>query len=434
MKKFDSSENIIFYKESVLTKITLSTFNDLLLKIAIFTMFIHTFVISTIIKGLTIYSVVTILKFLKDSLLKSTHLRALSYFLAIFVCFQLLSQLFNLWFQPEFWDIPFKLMVSLEDPSVYLFRKSLFTQSMYLITCVIFFLFTMEYLNKKNGIETLLRITWWGIFLYVAYGFYEFVGFLLTGENVDFISNRIVKVDKLFASFQILHLGGITIQRMDSLAAEPSMFAYSLIPFTILFYYLKNRIYILLIIALLLSTSTTAIVGIVLFILIDSIFFRKSLELSISIVLIISVVQIMFKDVLLEFWNFFFGKLTMTEGTGVLSSLERISFFKSSFNYFLKSDIFHQLFGYGFGYIRSTDTFSTLLVNVGLIGAVAYILFIIYPFFKIPLNSDYRRGLFISSIVLLIITLISVTELYFYHIWFLAALSWYEYLKFKNNT
>lgn len=397
-------------------------------------MFIQTFVISTIIKGLTIYFVVTIVKFVKDSLLKPTYLRSLFYFLAIFVCFQLLSQLFNLLFQPQFWDIPFKIMVSLEDPSEYLFRKSLFTQSMYLITCVIFFVFTMQYLNKKNGIETLLRIAWWGMLLYVGYGFYEFVGFLITGENVDFISNRIVKIDKLNASFQILHLGGITIQRMDSLAAEPSMFAYCLVPFTILFYYLKNRIYILLIIALLLSTSTTAVLGIVLFILIDSIFFRKSLKLSIGILIVIFVVQISFTDVFFEFWNFFFGKVMMTEGTGVQSSLERIFFFKSSFNYFLQSDIFHQMFGYGFGYIRSTDTFSTLLVNVGVIGTVVYIVFIIYPFVKIPLNSDYRRGLFMSSIVLLIITLISVTELYFYHIWFLAALSWHEYLGIKNNT
>jgi hypothetical protein len=127
------------------------------------------------------------------------------------------------------------------------------------------------------------------------------------------------------------------------------------------------------------------------------------------------------------------------------SGATRSALFANSMNIFGNSNIVHQLFGHGFGYIRSTDGLATLLVNVGIIGTIAYLVFTLYPFFRMPCNTEYRKALLLGSIVTIVTSFVSVSEFYFLHTWFFTALAWHEFyrekhadqfhpVRIKNNT
>ena len=99
-----------------------------------------------------------------------------------------------------------------------------------------------------------------------------------------------------------------------------------------------------------------------------------------------------------------------------------------------ESNVGQQLFGYGFGYFRSTDGFSTLLVNIGVIGLIIYCLLFLLPYFLIKQKTKYLKGLYISNFVILILILVSVPEFYTPHIWFFNALFWSEYFRLNYNN
>lgn len=406
----------------------------ILIKIALATLLIQTFVVSNIVKGLIISYVCILLHFAKDSLHVFIDKKQINIFptflifLCGFVAWQLLSQLLNVLYMPTFETLPPWEMVSYEGLTVSLFRKSMFTQSAYLITCVIFFLYIYRYLIIFDDSRQLMKIVRGGLIFFIAFGFYEVIGYALTGHKVDFISNRLVGEGWKYGLYQILELGGISFQRMKSLSGEPSMFAFSVIPFGILFYYLKDKLYIILLVAVILTSSTTAVLGIFLFILIEALFFRKMFRL-VSIILFFTIVLALIDfQILSAFYNVTIDKLTLQHASG----LTRYFNFISALTLFLNADIFHMALGHGFGYIRSTDGFSTLLVNTGFLGLTAYCAFFLYPLFKLKYNSEYRKGLLVATVISIVLIMVSVPEFYYFHIWFFAALVWYEYYKEKS--
>jgi len=407
----------------------------ILIKIALATLLLQTFVVSNITKGLIVSYVCILIHFFKDTLHVFIDKKQINIFPAffIFVCgfisWQLLSQLFNALYMPTFESLPHWVMVSYEATSVSLFRKSLFTQSAYLITSVIFFLYIYRYLTTFDEPDRLIKIVRGGLIFFVVFGFYEIIGYAVTGHNVDFISNRLVGQDGKYGLHQVLTLGSVTFQRMKSLSGEPSMFAFSVVPFGILFYYLKDKFYIILLIAAILTSSTTAVLGILLFILGEVLFFRKMLRLISIILLIIVGLAIIDFQMLEDFYDMTINKFTLQNASGLIRYIN----FISSVTLFLNADIFHIVFGHGFGYIRSTDGFSTLLVNTGLLGLTAFSIFFLYPLIRMKYITDYRKGLSAAIIISIILLMISVPEFYYFHIWFLAALAWYEYYKDKNK-
>ncbi len=407
----------------------------LLIKIALATLLIQSFVVSNVIKGLIISYVCILLHFLKDTLhvfIDKKQINIFPTFLIFFfgfVSWQILSQLLNVLYMPTFETLPHWVMVSYESTSVSLFRKSMFTQSAYLITCVIFFLYIYRYLIIFDESKQLIKIVRGGLIFFIAFGFYDVIGYALTGFNVDFISNRLVGEGWQYGLHQVLTLGGITFQRMKSLSGEPSMFAFSAVPFGVLFYYLKDKLYIILLFTAVLTASTTAMLGILLFILIEALFFKKMFRL-ISIILLITIgLALIDFQMLTAFYDTTISKFTLQHASG----LTRYINFISSVTLFLSADIFHMAFGHGFGYIRSTDGFSTLLVNTGVLGLTSYCLFFLYPLFKMKYNSEYRKGIMVATVVSIFLIMVSVPEFYYFHVWFFAALAWYEYYKDKNQ-
>jgi len=406
----------------------------LLLVAALLTMLIQSFVVSTIVKGLILSYVFILVQALVDlfrlPLRKATIniYPGLMLFVIGFVAYQALAQLLNVIYLPSFAELPMRVLVSPENPDVAVMRASLFTQSAYLITCVAFFLYVYKYIASGGAPERVIRIARIGVLAYVLYGFVEFTGFLITGGSVDFISNRITGVDSHYGTFQTITVGGFVIERMKSLAGEPSMFAFSIVPFVIFFYYLKDRIYLLLLVAALLSTSTTAILGLALFGLIEAVVFRRFFRVAGVAAAIVAIVVLVDPTIITSLADYTVTKLSLQNSSGI----DRFDNLTSSLSLFAGSDFFHLLFGYGFGYIRSTDGFSTLLVNTGLFGLLMYGAFSLYPLLKLTYDSGYRKALLVSNVVLLILVMVSVPEFYYFHVWFLAALSWYEYLHRPN--
>jgi len=399
-------------------------------------MLVQSFVISNVIKGLLFSYVFILFQLGSDIILFFSQKRVQSVltglikFISIYAAYQITVQFLNVIYEPDFSGL---VLVSFEPSNVFFLRKSLITQSLYLGTCVIFFLYLRHCLEIPGNVERIIRVARAGVIIYVLYGFYEFFGFLFTGQNVDFLSNRITGEDNPIGYFQVVELGGMYLQRMKSLAGEPSMFAYSVLPFVILFYYRRDRIYIFFLIAVILSTATTGIVGLLCFIFLELLVFRKSLKFPLVLGGILAAASIVFYKVVAGFIGFTFEKFSMIN----LSSIDRFAKFADHFLFFAQSDLLHVIFGYGFGYVRSTDGLATLLVNVGLLGTGLFTLFLIYPMLRMKVNTDYRRGLAASILATLAMIFASVSEFYYLQIWFLAALSWHEYyldLRGKNDS
>ncbi|HLR33099.1 MAG TPA: hypothetical protein VK074_11450, partial [Fodinibius sp.] len=152
----------------------------------------------------------------------------------------------------------------------FVLRPTLFTQSLYLAACVLTFLFVYQWYNPSWD-----PYIFAGILLLVTYGFYEVFYYRLTGTSGDFLSNRVFNERYFGSSTQLIELAGVRLLRMKSLTGEASMFAFTVLPYWV--FAIHKRRYIIagiLTLALLFSTSTTALLGITTYI-IFLIFSRK---------------------------------------------------------------------------------------------------------------------------------------------------------------
>ena len=406
----------------------------LFFRLSILTMLIQAVVVSTAIKGLVPAFLLVLLQFGFDTtgqfLGRSARspFRPLIYFLVIFAAWQGISQLANAFWTPNLHNAQ---LVSPEDAYSVLLRKSLFTQTLYLITSVLFFLYLRNHLIEHDSRDRLLKLARIGVLIFVAYGFYEVIGYAVTGHNVDFLSNRVTgNQGGSYSNFQRLALGGIELVRMKSLASEASMFTFSLLPFMILYLYLKDKAWIPLLIAIVVSTSTTAYLGLATFFVAEMMLFGRWKRFAIAVSLVAVAWLYLQTTALGDMIGFILDK-AMGENT---SGATRSALFANSMDIFANGSFVQQLFGHGFGYIRSTDGFATLLVNVGVLGMLAYVAFSLYPFFKMPWNTEYRKALLLGTITTIVTGFVSVSEFYFFHTWFFTALAWHElYIEKKSK-
>ena len=391
---------------------------------------IQSVVISNAIKGLTLFNVLTLLVTIVFFFSNRKFFYWYLLFIFSFIVYFSVQGIFNS-IIPIGWDNQYAAFVETvsKEPYYYsLLRKSFITQSIYLLVVVSFFILALIY-QKKYSYEDLIKYSFLAMWIFILYGWYEFFAFLITKQNPDFLSNRIAGEDFKVGIFQVIHIGGLYIQRIKSLAGEPSMFAYTVIPFFIFAYYLKRKVFaIVSLLSLVISTSTTALLGLFLFLILDLIIFRenviKKLLIYISTILFS---YLLFKDFFDPLISYAIAKISLE----TVSGLGRFYSFYTHFNAWLHSDIFHIIFGYGWGYVRSTDGISTLLFNVGLIGTLAFISFLLLPYLFIEKNT-HTKALFIANTVTCIIILISVPEFYYPHIWLFAALFWYKLIREKG--
>ncbi len=406
----------------------------LFFRLSILTMLVQAVVVSTAIKGLVPAFLFVLLQFGLDTggqfvgRSERSPFRPLVYFLLIFGAWQGISQVANIISTPNLHNAQ---LVSPEDAYTVVLRKSVFTQSLYLISSVLFFVYMRRHLIQHDSQERLLRLARIGMLIFVAYGFYEVIGYAATGHNVDFLSNRVTgNHGGSYSNFQRLMIGSVEIVRMKSLASEASMFTFSLLPFMILYLYQKDRAWIPLMFALVVSTSTTAYLGLATFFTAEMIFFGRWKRFAIAFSICAIAWLYLQTTALGDMIGFILDK-AMGENT---SGATRSALFANSMNIFAHGSPIQMLFGHGFGYIRSTDGFATLLVNVGVLGMAAYLVFSLYPFYQIRLNTEYRKALFLGTITTIVTSFVSVSEFYFFHTWFFTALAWHELYKEQHTV
>lgn len=394
------------------------------LTLSLFFLNIQSFVPFAGVKGLMLTNLLLYIQVVYDALFNKNNLTYVAYcffyFFVVYIFWQTIVQLGYVAHD----SMPIDLTFISNDNSM-LMKSSLLTQSLYLLSSVLFFVYLYVALKNKllsvGRMNGLIKI---GVVFYVFYGFYEWFLYLLMGINGDFLSNRITGEDNIIGLFQYISLGGLDLMRLKSLAGEPSMLAYTLVPFFIYYYYLKDKFWMFILVALLLSTSSTAFLGIFLFLLFDLLFIRKALSFLLATVFAFIVIYISFYAVINDLIMFNAAKLAMEDQSGG----ERSEYFFNHFNAWLDSDFLHILLGHGWGYVRSTDLFSTLLYNTGLVGFLFVTLFFFYPAYKVFSRSAEHYALSSVLVTIYIMAMVSVSEPYYFHVWYFLALSYFYVL------
>lgn len=345
-------------------------------------------------------------------------------FVYIWLAFFCLSQLGNLIYNINISDL---ILVSNETNNIKVFRNSIFTQSLYLVPCILLYLYCKFFYNIKWD-KWIVYSGW----LFSVIGLYFLLYFLLTGQNGDIISNRVfadnTEVSNIAQSLSILSIG---IERVQSLSGEPSMYAFTILPYIIFAIHRKaNKLLIAtMIVSLLLSVSTTGFLGIIIYIICILFFSKinkryiKNLIIFIGILIFIYFLFSSYIDEIIM--NMIINKIT-ADPTNI-SGLERSANIMDNIIYWSNLNNINFLFGIGFGVIRSTDLLTTFLINIGLIGTLLFAYFYLK---KIKLRNLTMKKIGDNAIllVLFITSMISVPEFSYLSFWLFLGL-----INSKNN-
>lgn len=295
------------------------------------------------------------------------------------------------------------ILINRNDFTKTFYRASHLTQTLSLIVGFVVYTY-VKYFSKV----TIINYIYWGLRLLCIYGLYEFCFYILTGQSGDFVVNRTFGGgEKSGSLFQTVNLGGLSLMRFKGYTGEPSMFVFTVFPFWVLSFGLKRTFdqYFLLG-CLILSFSTTAYLSIIMFFTFWLIYkrqFQIFYYLCVIIVIVCFVLQLdRFQHLLDSIYNFVFaGKI---EGHAA-SSRDRSNAFNNHVSFWASLNGFSQAFGVGFGYVRSTDFFSTIIVNNGIVGFLVFTWFVLKNLWlTIPyllLSICYKIGLFMVYLIMM---------------------------------
>lgn len=390
------------------------------------------FLLIPAVQGTTVITVLTALLFGVFTLVpaganKGLYFKQFFIFLMLYILFSVISQSINL-----FSELKLDTDLVLVNKGNYLdsfYRMSHFTQTLYLVIAFILYLFVKYYADIS-----LINYVYWAIRFLCFYALYEFFYFLATGASGDFVTNRQF-ADVSGSSFQLTNIAGVVLLRIKGYTGEPSMFTFTILPFWALSYGLKRKFdRYLTLICLLLTLSTTAYFSIVLFNAAWFIYkkrYKQIVYVMIFFVCLLAVLQLdAFREVTNSIYDFVFGvKLSGEAG----SSQQREGNLLFHTIYWTHLNLGSKLFGIGFGYIRSTDFFSTLLVNNGIFGLLLFSGFV-FTHFQVKISDgDIAFSYFVGLVLLFFIMMATVPEFAYPSLWIYLALA-YVFHEKKSYT
>jgi hypothetical protein len=384
---------------------------------------ITTFLLIPAIPGTTIITVFAGLLFLMIPFLPSTQIKRsffleFAYFFCVILIFAFSSQLINLMISLKLTND--LLLINKNTFTKTFFRPSLITQSLSLIVGYIIYLYVKNFSNQK-----IINFIYYGLRLLCFYALYEFVLYAATGINGDFMVNRTFGDSGSSGSlFQTVSLGGIGLMRLKGYTGEPSMFVYTVFPFWVLAFGLKRKFDIWLLFCCLLFTfSTTAYASMLLF-LGFWVLYKRNFQIffyaSIFIIIACLVLQMdRFQHLFDSIYDFTFGNKLGGQSS---SSQSRGRDFTNHISFWANLNGWSQAFGIGFGYVRSGDFFSTLMLNNGIIGFIVFSWFVLRNvYLTIPvklISICYKLGL--GMVFLILMT--TVPEFAYPSFWIYVAL------------
>jgi len=341
--------------------------------------------------------------------------------IGIFLFFNVLAQL-HVWFFQVSLD-PSLTLTDKGNLEKTLLRPTFFGQSIYLFAGILTYLYLKHYACSAH-----LRYVYLGLRIIVLFGLLEIILFQLTGVNGDMISNRVFNNKPGSGSlFQTITLGGLRMQRLKSLTGEPSMFAFSVIPFWMLCIPLRRYFdFVLLGVALLFTFSTSAYLGVIVLVagasLADAGIRRKMLWIVPPVVMLVVILYFVSPAVHKLVQSVFIDKFTGSNESGS----ERSIHFLNQYNFWKDQlSIPGKLVGLGWGYVRSTDFFSTLLVNNGVLGLLAFCIFYFRHAFVQVKDAVFKRYYLIALIAVFFILIGSVPEFAYLSLWIFLSLPYW---------
>ncbi|MGG0492189.1 hypothetical protein ABEY62_04210 [Priestia megaterium] len=351
------------------------------------------------------------------------YLLDITIILTIFISLTLVSQLIN-----GMLSIPnldgLRLIDSI-DTSKIQFRSSLFSQSLYLLVGLLTFVFMKRYYVEKWDKYIFISLN-----VFTCYAIYEFIYFLIFKDSGDFITNRQFGDHETIAlGNQLMSVGPLTFQRANGLAPEPSMFVFVVLP---LFVYAaamkKKKTAALALISILAAASTTGIIGLLVYFIV---WVKKSNKLVLFFIAGLATILILLNwELIYQFLDkIIIQKITEQS----ISGAERNMLFEKHLDYFLNLNILSMLFGLGFGYVRSTDFFSTILINNGLIGLSIFTLLFFIPIVKLRMTRK-NIGLKTALLIIYISMMTSVPEFSYLSIWLMLGIAYNQLFKQKQEV
>lgn len=385
-------------------------------------------------------------------ILKSNKIVKPNIFLLLFVFYSCFSLIMLLIFSG-------KIKVWHAEIGYYLLKIKIhnITQIMYLIFCFFIYIFAKNFLQRnrdqKRIIKETINVQIFSLLFVCIWGLYQFLAHRFNIFLINIFNQREgVYISRAFMG---------TFYRVNSVTPEPSMLAFYLCPMIIFILFLSkeylkiNRVLLLTVISLvgLFTISTSFLFGILvicLILLIEVLKFFKKRHLFRKFKSIQTIPQIFFVFIIITiiislviYFNTIkkLGFLLLESSFGKLrienfSGRERLDKFLLGIKILKESN----MMGVGFGTVRTTDLFSTLLANIGIVGFVLFLAYILDNLInagkKIKISS-LAKPYFYYFIVLFAIAFISVPELYFLFIWLnlsiLEIIISYKYIK-KNET
>jgi hypothetical protein len=313
------------------------------------------------------------------------------------------------------------------------FQSSIFTQSLYLIPCLICVL-----VFSRLTFEQSIRVIKVGAVCLAGYGLYEVIFYLLFGTSGDFLSNRTyADGEQTGSAFQSLTIAGFSIQRLKSLTLEPSVYGYSVFLIAIVLAYSGHyKTVFFLALTLILSTSGTFFFGfsvVVLALFFDSIYIgikkgkasKQFMFFLVTTIVFIFGIYLIFPSFFMGITDFLLNKFTGESTSGI----ERSSHFSISFDYWLNDlNVFLKMFGVGFGVVRPTNMLMFLLINTGIFGVLLYVSIFIWPLLSLP-KTNIAKGLKLATLAHLAMAFASNPEFSLLPCWIILGMCYSH----KNN-
>jgi hypothetical protein len=308
-------------------------------------------------------------------------------------------------------------LIEPNDTSV-VFRKTLFTQTLYLAACVCIALFFRFFFRADW-----MRYVLWGAWFLAIYGIYEWLFFLIFKQSGDFLVNRTYGDELHTASWsQEIQIGPFDLLRIKSTFGEPSFFSAGVIPYLFLaLEYKRKWLSAALLFCILFSTSSSAYLALPVALILHSLFQRK-LRGSIAIIVLVfagalATLYFAFPD---TYNSMFTDKLNGENDSGEIhqAALQAMHDTAKTFTFM------NQLFGIGFGYFYGA-VFNAVLVNTGWIGLIIYC----YAFLRPAILLRPENGglpLKVGVAVLFFLYYINVSELFLPTTWMFLGLAYWR--------
>ena len=307
-------------------------------------------------------------------------------------------------------------LIDQNDTSV-VFRRTLFTQTLYLAACLCIALFFRFFFRAEW-----MRYVLWGGWFLAIYGIYEWLFFLIFKQPGDFLVNRTYGGWHTASWSQAIELGPFSLLRIKSTFGEPSFFSAGVLPYLFLaLEYERKLLSAALLFCVVFSTSSSAFIALPFALLIHCLFQRRVTR-SIALIIVLfaaafATLYFVFPD---TFDAMFTAKLNGANESGQIhhENLEATNDTVKTFTFM------NQLFGIGFGYFYGS-VFSAILVNTGWIGLAVFI----YAFLKpvILLRPDNGGlALKVGVLTLFFLYYINVSELFLSTTWMFLGLAYWR--------